>query len=39
MDGDLTYRRTVEGENVFELRLPSEQFVSDSRRTELDVSA
>lgn len=39
MDGDLAYRRTFEGENVFELRLPSEQFVSGSRRADLDVSA
>jgi PAS domain S-box-containing protein len=26
MDGDITYRRTREGDNVFELRLPSEQY-------------
>lgn len=38
MDGDLSYRRTADGENVFELRLPSEQFVSASNRRELDVS-
>lgn len=39
MDGDLTYRRTFDGENVFELRLPSEQFASGSRRADLNVSA
>jgi PAS domain S-box-containing protein len=37
MDGDLTYRRTAGGENVFELRLPSEQFVGQTR--DVDVPA
>jgi hypothetical protein len=26
MDGDITYRRTGDGHNVFELRLPSESL-------------
>jgi two-component system sensor histidine kinase KdpD len=26
MDGDITYRRTGDGHNVFELRLPSEHY-------------
>lgn len=39
MDGDLTYRRTTEGENVFELRLPSEQFATRSRREDIDIPA
>jgi PAS domain S-box-containing protein len=28
MDGDITYRRTEDGHNVFELRLPSERIAS-----------
>lgn len=37
MDGDLCYRRTSDGRNVFELRLPAEQF-TDSLEN-LDVMA
>ena len=32
MDGDLVYRRTGDGENIFELRLPSEPFSEIPRR-------
>lgn len=32
MDGDIVYRRTPEGQNVFELRLPSEQIREIPRR-------
>ena len=32
MDGDLVYRRTGEGENIFELRLPSEPLSEIPRR-------
>lgn len=39
MDGDLTYRRTFDGENVFELRLPAEEFAAGTRRADLDVPA
>ena len=39
MDGDLTFRRTTEGENVFELRLPSEQLVARSHRQGIDIPA
>lgn len=37
MDGDLTYRRTGDGRNVFELRLPAEQFTGSLEN--LDVLA
>jgi PAS domain S-box-containing protein len=39
MDGDLTYRRTATGDNIFELRLPSEQFVTDSSVRDADIPA
>ena len=32
MDGDIEYRRTGDGENVFELRLPAEQFSETPHR-------
>lgn len=38
MDGEITYRRSADGENIFELRLPSESLdASDDTLTDLDV--
>lgn len=39
MDGDITYLRSGDGENVFELRLPSESLeATDDTLTDLDIS-
>ncbi|HEY6634025.1 MAG TPA: ATP-binding protein, partial [Acidimicrobiia bacterium] len=40
MEGDIVYRRTADGENLYELRLPSERVDRMfDRADELDISA
>lgn len=39
MDGDLEYRRTLDGENVFELRLPTEQVTEILRPRTVGIPA